>query len=111
MKVHLFTLVADKLEKQSTVLTQNRGQTSSLAYSPDGRYLAVGDSDRKVLVYACSNWEVALNQWVFHTARVTCVAWSKDSKHAVSGGLDRDVYVWSVDQPMKSISIKGKFEK
>ena len=48
-----------------------------------------------------------INQWVFHNARVNTVSWSPDSKHAVSGSLDTNVEVWSVEEPMKHISIKG----
>jgi WD40 repeat protein len=50
-----------------------------------------------------------INQWVFHTARVNIVSWAPDSLHAVSGGLDTNIEVWSVKEPMKHISIKCMF--
>jgi WD40 repeat protein len=105
----LYSLKGADLSAKTAVLTSNRGIISALAYSPNtaSHHLAVGDTDRKVLVYDTATGEVVLNQWVFHTARVNCVAWTDCGKHAVSGGLDRNVYVWSVDNPMKSIAIKG----
>jgi WD40 repeat protein len=105
-KVHLFSLSGCTLTPKKT-LEYNRGQITDLAYSPDGKYLAVADTDRKVLVYDAATGDLKFNQWVFHSARVNCVAWAPDSLHAVSGGLDRDVYVWSVEKPMKYIAIKG----
>lgn len=108
----MFALSDNQVEAQCVAtLKDNRGVITSLAYSPDGKMLAAADSDRKVLVYSTTDYQMMLNQWVFHTARVNCVAWSMDSKYAVSGGLDRDVYVWSVESPMKFIAIKGAHQE
>ena len=90
------------------MLEGNRGTITVLSYSPDGKYLAVGDTDRKIMVYDTKTHEIEFNQWVFHSARVNSIAWSANSKYAVSGALDRDIYVWSVEKPMKYIAIKGK---
>ena len=68
--------------------------------------VAAADTQRAVLVYETSNKQLKIHQWVFHTARVNSVAWSPDSKHAASGGLDTNLEVWSVEHPMKHISIK-----
>ncbi|KAJ3290770.1 Structural maintenance of chromosomes protein 2 [Borealophlyctis nickersoniae] len=105
-KVHLYTLTGGKLEER-TVFDGNRGPVTSLSYSPNGTMLAAADTARNVLVYDAASGEVKINQWVFHNARVNTVAWSPDSLHAVSGSLDTNVEVWSVEKPMKHISIKG----
>ena len=106
-KVRLYSLSGTSLTAKPDVLDSNRGIITALAYSPDGKYLAVADADRKVLVYDTKTYELKFNEWVFHSSRVTSVAWSADSLYAVSGGLDRDVYVWSTLKPMKSVAIKG----
>jgi WD40 repeat protein len=49
-----------------------------------------------------------VTQWVYHTARVTCIAWSENGQRAVSGGLDTHVCVWSVAQPTRYVAIKRK---
>lgn len=58
-------------------------QVSALAYSPDGQYLAVGDSNREVSVFArgsgggSGEWTALVQgQWVHHTSRITALAWS-----------------------------------
>jgi WD40 repeat protein len=48
-----------------------------------------------------------LNQWVFHSAKINAISWSLDSKFVVSGSLDTNIEIWSVDQPMKHQCIKG----
>ncbi|KAL7750782.1 WD40 repeat-like protein [Sorochytrium milnesiophthora] len=105
-KVKIFKLEGDKLEPAAE-LSNNRGAITALAYSPDGKLLAAADGNRQVLVYDAATREVKISAWVFHTTRVNAVGWSPDSQHAVSGGLDTNVYVWSVEKPMKHIAIKG----
>ncbi|KAJ3050240.1 WD repeat-containing protein 1 [Rhizophlyctis rosea] len=105
-KVYIYTIAGTQLTQKS-VLESNRGAVTSLAYSPNGVFLAAADTARNIIVYDAKSGEVKINQWVFHNARVNTVAWSPDSKHAVSGSLDTNVEVWSVEEPMKHISIKG----
>lgn len=73
--------------------------------------MAAADTDRKVMVYDTKTHDLKFSEWVFHSARVNCVSWSPDSLHAVSGGLDRDIFVWSVVKPMKFIQIKGAHQE
>ncbi|KAK5674350.1 WD40 repeat-like protein [Elasticomyces elasticus] len=78
---------------------------SALAFS-DSK-LAVGLTNGKIFVYAKSTssgaWELETNRWSAHTARVTSIAWSPSGQHAVSGGLDTNVFVWSISDPGKRI--------
>jgi WD repeat-containing protein 1 (actin-interacting protein 1) len=107
----LYAVSGSDLSPKKTVIDGNRGAITALAYSPNGELLAVADTDRKLLAYDPKSGELKFNEWVFHSARVNCVSWSSDSLHAVSGGLDRDIYVWSVEKPMKSIAIKGAHQE
>jgi WD40 repeat protein len=97
----------DPIKSAALILESNRGSITALAFSPDGSRLAVADADRKVLVYAVPSGELQITQWVFHSARVNCVNWSPSGQHVVSGGLDRDIYVWSIERPTKYIAIKN----
>ncbi|KAI8911130.1 quinon protein alcohol dehydrogenase-like superfamily [Gorgonomyces haynaldii] len=105
-QVYLYTIDGSKLT-QKAVLESNRGAITCLSFNPKGDLLAAGDTARNVLVYDTNTNEVKINQWVFHNARVNCVSWSPDGLHAVSGSLDTNVEVWSVEKPMKHISIKN----
>ena len=77
-----------------------------MAYSPSGDLLAAGDAGGKIIVYDAATRTPKITQWVFHTGRISSIAWSADGKHAASGALDTHVYVWSVDKPMRNIAIK-----
>ncbi|KAL8670516.1 MAG: hypothetical protein Q9168_004950 [Polycauliona sp. 1 TL-2023] len=72
---------------------------STLSFSPNGDYLAAGCSNGKISVLNTSTWEIAISRWSSHTARVTSISWNKEGTHAVSGGLDTNVFVWSVKKP------------
>ncbi len=80
-------------------LTSSTSQISALAFSKNGTYLAVGNSAGKICVYKTTGWSVATDRWSSHTARVTCIAWNNEESHAVSGGLDTNVFVWSLAKP------------
>lgn len=49
-----------------------------------------------------------LNNMLFHTARVNCLAWSPDSRLVATGSLDTCVIIYEVGKPAASRrTIKG----
>jgi len=92
--------------KKKVTLT---GAPTSLAYSPDGKYLVSGDSNRKVTLFEVgADYEKANSrEWGFHSAKVNCVAWSPDSLFVCSGGLDCALIVWSVKAPERHLILKS----
>ncbi|KAJ3216006.1 WD repeat-containing protein 1 [Dinochytrium kinnereticum] len=104
--VHIFSLSGTQLQEVKTV-SNNRGPITVLSYSPDGGLLASADKDRMIIVYGTDTWEVKINNWVFHNARINTFAWSPDGRHAASGSLDTNIEIWSVEKPTKHITIKG----
>ncbi|CAI5741329.1 unnamed protein product [Peronospora destructor] len=52
-------------------------------------------------------WDVASRSakvqgmWVFHSTRMTSVAWSPSGNFVASGSLDERIYIWDVNSPMK----------
>lgn len=87
-------------------LIGNRGIITAISYSPDGKLVAVGDTDRKILVFDTATKQITIDGWVFHSARINSLEWSPDGKHVVSTSLDTNVEVWSLASS-KHISIKG----
>lgn len=104
--IRFFSLSGGKLSPVAE-LKDGTGVPSALAFAPSSGspHLAAGLANGKILVYARSGdkWSLVTNRWSAHTARVTGVAWSPDGKRAVSGGLDTNVFVWSLADPGKRV--------
>ncbi|KAF2151164.1 tricorn protease domain 2-containing protein [Myriangium duriaei CBS 260.36] len=103
--IRTFTLSGSSLSAVSE-LKDGTGVPSTLAFSSGSSpHLAAGLANGKILVYAKegSAWKLVTNRWSAHTARVTGVSWSPDGKKAVSGGLDTNIFVWSLADPGKRV--------
>ena len=71
------------------------GRILTLAWSPNGKYIASGSLDNTVQIWASSLSE-HLQPYIYrgHTAGVLAVAWSPDSNRIASGSQDKTVQVW-----------------
>lgn len=75
-----------------------RGHTDripTVAWSPNGMYIASGSLDKTVQVWA-SNPSEHFQPYIYrgHTAGVQTVTWSPDSHRVASGSIDKTVQVW-----------------
>lgn len=105
--IRIYTLSGTSLSLASEIRDATSA-ISTLAFAParSSPRLAAGLSNGKIFVYTSSSpseWTQTTNRWSAHTARVTCIAWSADGEKAVSGGLDTNVFVWSVADPGKRV--------
>ena len=81
-------------------------EPDALAFSPDGRWLAVGFWNGK----AIEVWTADGSRKVFtlegHSAPVHCLAFRRDSRLLASGGGDGTVRLWDMDTG-KTVKILG----
>lgn len=98
LKIRIGTVTTSTFTSQ-VEFKASRNPASSLAFSPDGALLAVGDSRGKILVYSTKDGSLVTDRWTAHTARVTSIAWNSKGTHAVSGALDTNIFVWSLKTP------------
>ena len=72
-------------------------EATALAYSPDGRWLAVRDADETGITLLDAETHEASAQLRGHTRRVLSAAFSRDGRRLASCGRDRTIRVWSID--------------
>jgi WD40 repeat protein len=101
--IHVYTLEGGKLTEKYNI-EEHRGNVSTLAYSPCGRYLASGDSNREVKVF--EHQKCIVSGWVHHTSKIMSVSWSPDSNYVVSGSVDSAVIIWYLHDNNKRIHLK-----
>lgn len=71
------------------------GRVTSVAWSPDSKYIASGSLDETVQVWS-ANPADHFHPVIYHghNAGVLAVAWSPDSTRVASGSIDKTVQVW-----------------
>ena len=110
--LHIYTISSSSLSELTKIPSSSGSGPTVLSFSPDGSKLAAGFSNGKISVYDVSStkgaeWDISISRWSAHTGRVSSIVWRKDGKFAVSGALDTNVFVWSVDKPGKRIKAEG----
>lgn len=77
------------------VFAGHRGAVSTVAISPDGRYLASAGEDASVNLWDLGTSRL-IKSMTGHTARVNTLDFSAESSILVSGSSDCTVRVWDV---------------
>lgn len=70
-------------------------EVTSVAWSPNGKWWALGDAEGSVQIWDASNGQT-MRVLEGHTGPITSVAWSPDSQVLVSSSEDGTVRVWGV---------------
>ncbi|TBR57039.1 hypothetical protein B4U84_26805 [Westiellopsis prolifica IICB1] len=78
-----------------SVFAETFGGVISVAFSPDGKLLALGDTNGEIRLYQVSDWKQVL---VFkgHSNWVTSVAFSPDRETLASGSIDCTLKLWHI---------------
>ena len=80
--------------EQASVRLFSPGPVSAMAASPSGLYLVVATQEN-LNIYLISTGQLA-GVVSRHYQPVSCLAWTGDSSHLLSGGEDGQVLVWSL---------------
>lgn len=104
--MHIYDLSVEKLTPAGE-LGPHLGYISALAPHPTLNLIAVGDSVGKIFLYDLETKKATVQNWVFHTGRITSLAWSACGVFLVSGSIDTNIYVWNREKPFKRLAIKN----
>lgn len=86
---------ADVIPDKIVIFTGQNYRIESMMLSPNGRWLAIADSDGPVQVWDTSTGYLSFQ--VKHKALVKMVRMSSDSRIAVSASVDGALWVWNLD--------------
>src|SRR6185369_15716346 len=72
----------------------------TVAFSPDGQYLATSTKDCFVRLYRAKTGQ-ELRKWQAHNDNVTTIGFSRDGRYLASGSWDEKVKVWEVQKVLQ----------
>ncbi|KAI9893222.1 MAG: hypothetical protein M1814_000349 [Vezdaea aestivalis] len=90
--------ILHKLDPFSAAIT-------AMALTKDSRLLAVGLATGKIYVYDTKTYTLKTDRWSAHSGRCNCIAWNDEGTRAVSGALDTNVFVWSLESPGSRVKV------
>jgi len=80
---------------------------SVMAYSPDGKWFAIGDSAGMVKYYKTGvDMERPRMECWRHNSKVVAMSWSPDSKRLCTGGIGRDLIMWWIGDKRGKVQLK-----
>ena len=88
----------------TSVFTETFGSITSVAFSPDGRFIAAGSFNGEVRVWQATDMR-QLFAFAEHTGWVWSVSFSPDSMLLASGSNDRTIKLWDVSTPESDVCI------
>ena len=80
--------------------------SDSIAWSPNGKQLALGTDDGKCALYKTADWSL-LTEWQAHSGLVNWVAWNSGGARLASAGSDNLIQLWDVANGNRSVTIRG----
>jgi WD40 repeat protein len=107
-QARVFSVSADgtKIAPTDKICKELIAPPISMAFSHDGKFLAIGDNIKEVSLWDGASFEpIIRHKWVFHSSTINAIAWSEDSKFLLSGSNDSQAYVWNTANPMKKLKI------
>src|SRR5262249_42513962 len=75
----------------------HKGPLLTVAWSPDGKYIASAGEDKTVQVWDATTKEL-ITKYEDHSDKVHCVAWSPDGHYLASGGKDCKLRIKDFDK-------------
>jgi WD40 repeat protein len=100
------SVLLDNIQKNPQLLKYLSGQTAdvrSVAFSPDGKTLAVGNKDNIIMLWSTVTGRQIGSPFTANTDYVVCLAFSPDGKTLGSGSTDSKILLWDVETGQSDI--------
>jgi len=108
-KVLIFDL---NIQGESVVLNASdivptNGDVTDIKFSPDKTCLGMCTGKKQVKVVETSNYDMEKINQASHAVRVNAIAWSPNSRHITSCGVDGAVFTYSIESGEKVVTMHG----
>ena len=98
-------------DRELADLTLDRRPILSMALSPDGSEMAVGDGQGFVMTVATDGWRISGDYQAAANGPVWALAYTGDGRSLLAGGIDDAAYIWpaqnDLDAPIMAINTRG----
>ena len=88
------------------MLKGHLGDVQTVAFSPDGRWLASGGVDSTIKLWDVATWR-EVQTLRGHTLGINYIAFTPDSRRLASVAQDHVIRVWDLDAGQTVLSLKG----
>eukprot|EP00834_Sanchytrium_tribonematis_P003025 NODE_107_length_18988_cov_0.534491.p3 type:complete len:317 gc:universal NODE_107_length_18988_cov_0.534491:11071-12021(+) len=82
-----------------------KGNVTCVLITPDDEYVVTGSSERQVALHQISSKETVIDQWVFHSSKVTAISCSPEKIDGqwfiASGAVDGIILINRPDKPLE----------
>ena len=96
LNIACFNLTSHAHKAELVVQTGHSGRVNSIAYSPDGKMIASGSSDKTIKLWNSETLR-EIRTLTGHADSVNSVLFSPDGKTIISGSSDKTIRVWDVN--------------
>ncbi|KAJ0069043.1 hypothetical protein NL108_016658, partial [Boleophthalmus pectinirostris] len=103
-KIHLFSVSGGALSSTDPIL-EAKGKLTDLGFSPDGAFLAALDENKVLTVFSVADNYAVKGHFYGHHAKPVTLSWNPDCEHLATGGMDMNVYVWTINNEDKRIKL------
>ena len=101
MLVHSARFTLQMQRQEQFISRPFRGHTdavSSVAISPDGRFIVSGSHDNTICIWDAKTGEIIFGPLPGHTDWVVSVAFSQDGKRVMSFSYDQMIRIWNIER-------------
>ncbi|KAG0684419.1 WD40 repeat-like protein [Pichia californica] len=98
-QIHIYDLEFNSINESNFL----RSKPTVLSISQNEEYLACGDIQGKILLYSLKDFSLITSRWAFHTSKINSIKWSPNGLYCLSGSLDTNIFIYSVEKPSRNI--------